>query len=131
MQKTIVFDANGLDLGVDVVLKGTLDFVLNKKDVNVVLIGDFKNKNTSNIPSNIKIIQNDLKPSNPRNIRETLKENISINQAIEYLKENNAHGIISGGDSGTYISSLTFKTKRIENISRPAFILYCKLFKWF
>ncbi|WAM01025.1 hypothetical protein NWE60_06615 [Mycoplasmopsis felis] len=24
-------------------------------------------------------------------------------------------------DSGTYISSLTFKTKRIENISRPAF----------
>ncbi|WP_322958467.1 phosphate acyltransferase PlsX [Mycoplasmopsis felis] len=122
MQKTIVFDANGLDLGVDVVLKGTLDFVLNKKDVNVVLIGDFKNKNTSNIPSNIKMIQNDLKPSNPRNIRETLKENISINQAIEYLKENNAHGIISGGDSGTYISSLTFKTKRIENISRPAFM---------
>ncbi|MGZ9756262.1 phosphate acyltransferase PlsX [Mycoplasma sp. 4423] len=116
----IVLDANGLDLGVNVAYNAAAKFVNNYQDVQIILVGNF-DKSINKHP-NIQIIYNPNKPSNPRNIRASLKENNSMNAAINIINENKADGVISGGDSGSYIAALTFKLKRIDNVSRPAFM---------
>ncbi|QKT05633.1 phosphate acyltransferase PlsX [Mycoplasma sp. OR1901] len=118
----IALDANGLDLGPIEALEASKIFINNNPDTEIHLVGDFKEMQTDNLPTNIKIYQNDTKSVNPRDIRQVMRENISINQAIDLVRNNEASGIISGGDSGSYLSSLTFKLKRLENVSRPAFM---------
>ncbi|MBN4083771.1 phosphate acyltransferase PlsX [Mycoplasma sp. CSL10137] len=118
----IALDANGLDFGSIEALEGSKIFVKDNPDTEIHLVGDFKNIDISLLPKNIKIYQNNIKSANPRDIRQVMRENISINEAIDLVRNNIAQGIISGGDSGSYLASLTFKLKRLENISRPAFM---------
>ncbi|UWV93610.1 hypothetical protein NW062_06930 [Mycoplasmopsis cynos] len=96
-----------------VVYNSVLEFTKKFEDVRVTLIGDFNGlKLMEN--SQIKLIQNSSVPSDPKNIRAMLKEKTSMNQAIMSVVNNENDGVISGGDSGSYIASLIFKSKRIE-----------------
>ncbi|TDV24329.1 phosphate:acyl-[acyl carrier protein] acyltransferase [Mycoplasmopsis mustelae] len=116
----IVLDANGLDLSPQVAYDAALEFCLQNKDVKVILIGDIKKADRQ--LNNLEVIFNDYKNSDPRNILGGLKKPTSMNKAIELLQDNQVDGIISGGDSGSYISALTLKAKRLPNLSRPAFM---------
>ncbi|CCP24526.1 phosphate acyltransferase PlsX [Mycoplasmopsis cynos] len=119
--KKIIIDTNGLDNGPYVVYNSVLEFTKKFEDVRVTLIGDFNGLKLKE-NSQIKLIQNSLVPSDPKNIRAMLKEKTSMNQAIMSVVNNENDGVISGGDSGSYIASLIFKSKRIEGILRPAFM---------
>ncbi|WP_027121139.1 phosphate acyltransferase PlsX [Mycoplasma leonicaptivi] len=121
-KKHIIFDINGLDLGQQLAYDTSAKFALNNLDCKITLIGDLSKIKINNTIENLNLINNSLKFSDPRNLRESLKEETSMNQAVKMIVNNQADGIISGGDSGNYVSSLLFKAKRLEGISRPAFM---------
>ncbi|WP_117274975.1 phosphate acyltransferase PlsX [Mycoplasmopsis edwardii] len=120
--KKIIIDTNGLDNGAQVVYDAAVTILKKISDLEITLIGDTSNINKHTEIQNINFIENTTKLSDPRNIRQSLRENTSMNQAIMDLKEGNYDGVISGGDSGSYMASLTFKSGRIEGISRPVFM---------
>ncbi|QNM93943.1 phosphate acyltransferase PlsX [Mycoplasma sp. Pen4] len=119
---TIVFDVNGNDKGVLECFLAAQEFANNNPTYKIKLVGDVAELKELNNFANIELIENKNKPTDPKNIRKTLQENTSMNQAIEILKNNEADGIISSGDSGSYLSALTLKMKRLQNVSRPAFM---------
>ncbi|VEU76280.1 phosphate acyltransferase PlsX [Mycoplasmopsis columboralis] len=118
---TIAFDINGNDNGVMPAIEASQEFALKHPETKIVLVGNLKNINLK-LPQNIELVDNPNTPSDPKNIKQTLKENTSMNQAIDLYKTNQAQSILSCGDSGSYISALTLKLKRLPNVSRPAFM---------
>ncbi|QCZ36753.1 phosphate acyltransferase PlsX [Mycoplasma nasistruthionis] len=119
----LVFDVNGNDLGPLQCFLAVQDFVKKYKDTQVTLVGDVKDFLHLVIDNDaIQLIQNDLKPADPKNIRGSMSEKTAMNQAIQMIIDKEADGILSAGDSGLYISALTLKAKRLENVSRPAFM---------
>ncbi|AKF41211.1 phosphate acyltransferase [Mycoplasmopsis canis] len=120
--KRIVLDINGLDLGEQVFYDASYEFLKKHSDLEITLIGNTQYIKTKEDLKNLILVNNNLKFTDPKNIRMSLKENTSMNEAITGVVEGKFDGVISGGDSGSYISSLTFKSGRIEGISRPAFM---------
>lgn len=120
--KHIVIDINGLDQGPQAYLEACQEFLINHQDLKLTLIGDLSKLSIKEIPEQISLIDNKHKNSDPKNLRQNLKEPTSMNQAITMLQENQAQGIISGGESGNYIAALTFKVGRLPEIDRPAFM---------
>ncbi|MFV8468279.1 phosphate acyltransferase PlsX [Mycoplasma sp. B6400] len=119
---TIAFDANGNDKGVLECFLGAQRFASENPDVLVKLVGDIKEVADLNDAANLELIQNANKPSDPRNIRKSMSEDTSMNQALNLVLNKEADAILSSGDSGTYISTLTLKAKRLPGVSRPAFM---------
>ncbi|WP_025755218.1 phosphate acyltransferase PlsX [Mycoplasmopsis cricetuli] len=119
---TIAFDINGNDNGPEAAIEASKEFALSNPDIKIILIGDIKNAKNDDFPINIEVKKNDKIPTDPKNFKQTLRENTSMNEAIELVKNNEANCILSSGDSGSYIASLTLKIKRISSISRPAFM---------
>ncbi|WP_406615605.1 phosphate acyltransferase PlsX [Mycoplasmopsis hyopharyngis] len=122
----IGFDVNGNDNGVKAAVKATLTFLRNNKDFKIILVGNKieieqliteKDKNL-----NLEIIDNPNVPSDTTNLRNSLKENTSMNQILDMLANNEIDACLSSGDSGTYLASATFRVKRLEGISRAAFM---------
>ncbi|VEU58748.1 phosphate acyltransferase PlsX [Mycoplasmopsis gallinacea] len=119
----IAFDINGNDNGPMAAFFASLKFAKNNPEIEIILVGNTDEiKYDQEIPSNIKLILNKNKPSDIKNIRAIIKEDFSMNQAIDLVLNKEADAIISSGDSGAYISLLTLKAKRINGISRPAFM---------
>ena len=85
--------------------KQNIDQYLDKKLTNVVV------KNNNEIVSKLS-----------ENIREILSKNSSMLESFEILNDENADGILSSGDSGSFITMATLKIRRIKNITRPAFM---------
>ncbi|MHA3828517.1 phosphate acyltransferase PlsX [Mycoplasma sp. Z463D] len=119
---TIAFDANGNDKGVLECFLGAQRFASENPDVLVKLVGDIEKVKELNDSNNLELIHNPNKPSDPRNIRKSMMEDTSMNQALGLVLNKEADAILSSGDSGTYISSLTLKAKRLPGVSRPAFM---------
>ncbi|MFV8401044.1 phosphate acyltransferase PlsX [Mycoplasma sp. 2634B] len=119
---TIAFDANGNDKGVLECFLGAQRFASENPEILVKLVGDVQQVSELNNAANLELIQNANKPSDPRNIRKSMSEDTSMNQALNLVLDNQADAILSSGDSGTYISSLTLKAKRLPGVSRPAFM---------
>ncbi|QGZ97780.1 phosphate acyltransferase PlsX [Mycoplasma sp. NEAQ87857] len=121
----IVFDINGNDNGPFAAYQAAKGFALKNQNFEIILVGDTSNLDLTNKPNNITLIENKNVQSDPKNLRQAMKEDCSMNVAIEILKNNQADAILSSGDSGCYISALTFKCGRIPNVSRPAFMPVC------
>ncbi|SJZ47460.1 phosphate acyltransferase PlsX [Mycoplasmopsis verecunda] len=119
---TIAFDANGNDKGVMECFLAAQRFASENPDTLIKLVGDIAELSELNNNTNLELIENKNKPSDPRNIRKSMHENTSMNQSIALVLDNQADAVISSGDSGTYISALTLKAKRLNGVSRPAFM---------
>ncbi|WP_416738043.1 phosphate acyltransferase PlsX [Mycoplasmopsis meleagridis] len=121
----IAFDLNGNDNGIKAGLIASKIFIKNNSNFELFLIGNEKEIRTffkNNIPANIKIIDNDLVASDKKNIRQSLHEKTSMNLAFDLLAEKKVNAILSSGDSGLYLSAATLKLKRLEGVSRAAFM---------
>ncbi|WLP85364.1 phosphate acyltransferase PlsX [Mycoplasma seminis] len=119
---TIAFDVNGNDKGVIECFNGAKRFAMENPNVLVKLVGSVASLQGLNEFENIELINNENKPSDPKNIRKSMSEDTSMNQAINLVLDSQADAVLSSGDSGTYISTLTLKAKRLPNVSRPAFM---------
>ncbi|WP_036452677.1 phosphate acyltransferase PlsX [Mycoplasma buteonis] len=127
MNYKIVFDLNGNDNGQASGIAAAKQFAKQNPNFQISLIGDFQKKSDLELTniSNIKLLNNPTTPTNPKDLRGSMMEKTSMNQAIDLLKNKEADAILSSGDSGCYISSLTFKIGRLNNVSRPAFMPIC------
>ncbi|UUD36175.1 phosphate acyltransferase PlsX [Mycoplasmopsis citelli] len=119
---SIGFDINGNDNGPVAALEAAKEFALANKDTKIVLVGDIQKLNIHNLPDNIKLIDNPNVPSDPKNLKQSLKENTSMNEIINLYESGAVQSLLSSGDSGSYISALTLKIRRLKGISRPAFM---------
>ncbi|RIV16682.1 phosphate acyltransferase PlsX [Mycoplasmopsis gallopavonis] len=119
----IAFDLNGNDNGQAAGYAAAFEFAKNNPSFELTLIGDFEN--TTSPLTNLILVNNIAVPSNPKDLRSTLRENTSMNYAIDLAKQNKVDAILSSGDSGSYISGLTMKLGRLNGVSRPAFMPVC------
>ncbi|MBU4689927.1 phosphate acyltransferase PlsX [Mycoplasma zalophidermidis] len=125
---TIAFDINGNDNGIKAGVVASYQFALQNPNFEIILVGpknEIRNIDVPGIkekPQNISIIDNDKIALNPENIRASLHEETSMNIAIELVKDNKADAVLSSGNSGLYLALNTFKLKRLENVSRAAFM---------
>ncbi|MBZ4226864.1 phosphate acyltransferase PlsX [Mycoplasma tauri] len=123
----IAFDVNGNDNGVTAAVLASCKFLINNEDFEIILIGDKAEitkalTKVKNQPKNLKIIDNPNMPSDVKNIHKSLRENTSMNEAINLVANRKADAVLSSGDSGAYLASATFKIKRLPGINRAAFM---------
>ncbi|EIN15385.1 Fatty acid/phospholipid synthesis protein [Mycoplasmopsis agalactiae 14628] len=123
----IAFDVNGNDNGVAAAVKASCQFLKENDNYEIILVGDealINNelKLVENVPNSLKIINNPNVPSDVKNFHKSLRENTSMNDAIDLVAQGKADAVVSSGDSGTYLACATFKLKRLQGVSRSAFM---------
>lgn len=123
--KTIVFDLLNNDNGEIEAIKAALKFSLDNPNYCLYLVG-----NKQNVLSiidldkvrNIKVFDSKQIVHKSSNFRDLLRNESSMLSSFNILNENNFDALLSSGDSGALVSIATLKVKRIENVSRPAFM---------
>lgn len=122
----IAFDLNGNDNGVAAGIKAAMFFLQKNDNFKIYLIGNKKEIeefiSEKHKKLNYEIIDNPNVPTNVNDLRGSLKENTSMNKALEMVANKEVDACLSSGDSGVYLSCATMKVKRLENISRAAFM---------
>ncbi len=105
----------------------SVQFLKDNDDYEIILVGDESSinvelKKIEGIPDSLRIVNNPNLPSDVKNIHKSLRENTSMNTAIDLVVDGKADAVISSGDSGTYLACATFKLKRLQGVSRSAFM---------
>ncbi|UUM19289.1 phosphate acyltransferase PlsX [Mycoplasma sp. 1018B] len=121
----IAFDLNGNDNGIKAGLVASKNFLEQNNNFHIYLLGneeEIKNFYNNNLPNNLTIVNNSLVSQDKKNLRKALHENTSMNVAIDLLANNEVNAVLSSGDSGLYLSAATLKLKRLQGVSRPAFM---------
>lgn len=124
MSKTIIFDVMGSDYGVKNGVLAAVNFIKSNIDYKIILVGDqneikkycFENEQLEifHNPNIVKKSVDDLMNSH--------REDNSMNSALNLLKEGRGLACLSSGDSGKYLSSSIMIVRRLEGVSRPAFM---------
>lgn len=129
----ISVDCMGGDNAPSVILQGVYLACQKYNDVNFILCGDknilteslsntkidlnFKNRYEINHTS--QVVTNDMHPSDA--IRPKMS-NSSMRTCLELVANNQSHGAISAGNTGSYLALARYILKTIDGISRPAII---------
>lgn len=122
----IAVDAMGGDHSPDAVIEGCVDAV-NELDVDIVMTGNedyIKSKLTGftyptqriKIVNSTEIITNNESPVMA--IRR--KKDSSLSKAMQLVKNNEAHALVSAGSTGAFLAGSIFIVGRIKGIDRPA-----------
>jgi glycerol-3-phosphate acyltransferase PlsX len=122
----IAVDAMGGDLGPQVILNGAL-LAASQKDLALILVGkedviqeELKKQDIRGLDIDIvhadEVAEMDDKPS--QILRR--KKNTSIQEAFRLVKNGQADGVVSAGNSGATLACGMFTLGRIKGIDRPA-----------
>ena len=121
--KKIVFDVMGNDNGVQGAVISTMNFINKYNDYSIVLVGDESIIAQHLIPhERITIIHNPHSVDKTSNLRSAHTQDNSMNESLKLLKEGSVDACLSSGDSARLMISSIFILKRLEGISRPAFM---------
>ncbi|QSF13907.1 phosphate acyltransferase PlsX [Mycoplasma sp. Mirounga ES2805-ORL] len=125
----IAFDIVGNDNGIKNALEASTKFVKDNKNFEITLVGPekeiknyYENNKIDISKLNISIINNPNNFEDPKNIRQSLHEKTAMNDAIDLVNNNKCDAVLSSGDSGMFLALSSFKLKKIEGISRAAFM---------
>ena len=119
----IAFDVVGNDSGIEEGMLAALDFLKKHQNFSFILVGPKRqiNKYTEE-NERIQIINaKKLKPGTS-GARSARSGDNSMSVAINLVKDGKADGVISAGDSGTYLTMTTLILKRMNGVKRPAFM---------
>lgn len=124
MERTIIFDVMGNDHGVKSACLAAFEFVTKNIEYKIVLVGDQKEiKKFCSENEQIKIFHSPKTASKDNeNILDSYKEENSMNDSLQLLKEGKGSAVLSSGDSGKYLTSAIMIIKRLPHIKRPAFM---------
>ncbi len=124
MGKTILFDVMGNDNGVKAGVLAALEFVKTNIEYKIILVGDHNEITKYCTESEqIRIVNNpNTVKKSQDNLAEAHKEDNSMNTALKMLKNGDGDAVLSSGDSGKYLTSSIMIVKRIDKVSRPAFM---------
>lgn len=123
--KKIIFDLLNNDGGELEAIKAAKKFAIENPNYYLILVGNEKNINSIidiNKVKNIEIFQSDSITHKVDNFRELLRQKSSMLDSFDLMETKNADGLLSSGDSGAFISIATLKIKRLNGVSRPAFM---------
>lgn len=123
--KKIIFDLLNNDGGELEAIKAAKKFALENSNYYLILVGNEKNITSIidiNKVKNIEIFQSDSITHKVDNFRELLRQKSSMLDSFDLIETKNADGLLSSGDSGAFISIATLKIKRLNGVSRPAFM---------
>ena len=123
--KKIIFDLLNNDGGEFEAIKAAKKFALENPNYYLILVGNEKNITSIidiNKVKNIEIFQSDSITHKVDNFRELLRQKSSMLDSFNLMETKNADGLLSSGDSGAFISIATLKIKRLNGVSRPAFM---------
>lgn len=123
--KKIIFDLLNNDGGELEAIKAAKKFAIENPNYYLILVGNEKNITSIidiNKVKNIEIFQSDSFTHKVDNFRELLRQKSSMLDSFDLMERKNADGLLSSGDSGAFISIATLKIKRLNGVSRPAFM---------
>lgn len=123
--KKIIFDLLNNDGGELEAIKAAKKFAIENPNYYLILVGNEKNITSIidiNKVKNIEIFQSDSITHKVDNFRELLRQKSSMLDGFDLMETKNADGLLSSGDSGAFISIATLKIKRLNGVSRPAFM---------
>ena len=123
--KKIIFDLLNNDGGELEAIKAAKKFAIENPNYYLILVGIEKNITSIidiNKVKNIEIFQSDSITHKVNNFRELLRQKSSMLDSFDLMETKNADGLLSSGDSGAFISIATLKIKRLNGVSRPAFM---------
>lgn len=123
--KKIIFDLLNNDGGELEAIKAAKKFSIENPNYYLILVGNEKNITSIidiNKVKNIEIFQSDSFTHKVDNFRELLRQKSSMLDSFDLMERKNADGLLSSGDSGAFISIATLKIKRLNGVSRPAFM---------
>lgn len=123
--KKIIFDLLNNDGGELEAIKAAKKFALENPNYYLILVGNEKNITSIidiNKVKNTEIFQSDSITHKVDNFRELLRQKSSMLDSFDLIETKNADGLLSSGDSGAFISIATLKIKRLNGVSRPAFM---------
>lgn len=123
--KKIIFDLLNNDGGELEAIKAAKKFAIENPNYYLILVGNEKNITSIidiNKVKNIEIFQSDSFTHKVDNFRELLRQKSSMLDSFDLMETKNADGLLSSGDSGAFISIATLKIKRLNGVSRPAFM---------
>lgn len=123
--KKIIFDLLNNDGGELEAIKAAKKFAIENPNYYLILVGNEKNITSIidiNKVKNIEIFQSDSITHKVDNFRELLRQKSSMLDSFDLIETKNADGLLSSGDSGAFISIATLKIKRLNGVSRPAFM---------
>lgn len=123
--KKIIFDLLNNDGGELEAIKAAKKFAIENPNYYLILVGNEKNITSFidiNKVKNIEIFQSDSITHKVDNFRELLRQKSSMLDSFDLMERKNADGLLSSGDSGAFISIATLKIKRLNGVSRPAFM---------
>jgi len=116
----------GSDYGCEFATQAAELFIKNNKDVSIKLFGNNKeiekyiknNKNIEIIDCSEVVHATDNVLSILRNTKS------SMYTALQYLKDNKVDGVITAGSTGPYVLLSSHILKKIDGVSKPAFMSY-------
>lgn len=123
--KKIIFDLLNNDGGELEAIKAAKKFAIENPNYYLILVGNEKDITSIidiNKVKNIEIFQSDSIIHKVDNFRELLRQKSSMLDSFDLMETKNADGLLSSGDSGAFISIATLKIKRLNGVSRPAFM---------
>ena len=123
--KKIIFDLLNNDGGELEAIKAAKKFAIENPNYYLILVGNEKNITSIidiNKVKNIEIFQSNSITHKVDNFRELLRQKSSMLDSFDLMERKNADGLLSSGDSGAFISIATLKIKRLNGVSRPAFM---------
>ncbi|MGL5617540.1 MAG: phosphate acyltransferase PlsX [Metamycoplasmataceae bacterium] len=121
--KRIAFDVMGSDYGPAAAVAATMDFIKKYENYSVVLVGDENIINETLVSMDrISVLHNPNVVSKTSSLRYASSEDNSMNTALKLLKEGVVDACMSPGESAKILTSSIFILKRLDGVSRPAFM---------
>lgn len=114
-------DVMGMDKGSGVAVKAILHFLDKYDDVELVVFG--KEEELKELQGKCKIVDCDEVMGMEDGALAILrKKQTSMIKAVEYTKNNDFDGVVSGGSTGAFLTASTIYLKLIEGVERAALL---------
>ena len=121
---TFSVDVMGFENDISEAIKACRKFVSKNKDVKIILVGDkqkifpyLKNKEEFEIEDASDVILMTDEPISVRN-----KKDSSMYKAIELVKDDKAHAVLSAGNTACYVFLTHLLLKKLNKISKAGFM---------
>lgn len=117
----IAVDVMGMDKGSKVAVEAIIEFLNIYKDVEIVAFG--KEEELKELKGKCKIVHcDDVMDMEDGALAILRKKQTSMIKAIDYTREYDFDGVISGGSTGAFLTASTIYLKLMEGVERAALL---------
>ncbi len=117
----LAVDAMGMDKGSKAAVEGILDFLNTYKDVELTVFG--KKEELSELEGKCTIVDcKEVMDMEDGALAILRKKETSMIKAVDFAKNSDVDGVVSGGSTGAFLTAATVYLKLIEGVERAALV---------